>query len=44
MIATPSFTDEVLKQILVERGALSLTVLHLTSGDVESDRVASTLL
>lgn len=66
-IATPSFSDEVLKQILVERGALRLTVvnapgrfaellqraavrlgiddrLHLTSGDVESDRVSSTLL
>ncbi len=27
-IATPSFTDEVLKQILMERGARRLTVVH----------------
>ncbi len=27
-IATPSFSDEVLKQILMERGARRLTVVH----------------
>lgn len=27
-VATPSFSDEVLKQILIERGARHLTIVH----------------